>query len=71
MSDDWADSPELVVREQLPIRVFINTNGDIAIVQRAYGDHEEDQIVTVTLEKAPAVINAMSALLVRGTADND
>lgn len=67
--DDWHNAKNVVVREQLPIRCFLNALGDVAIIQKGSGD-DEDQIVTVTLDRAPALISALSAL-VSGAADKD
>lgn len=74
MSDhDWTTDPNIVVRTQMAISVFLNQAGDLVIRQEGQFHPDEDAWVVIVPDNVPAVIEAMQQIMGRlaGTVTKD
>lgn len=56
---DWDDDEDLVVRKQMPIRVFVNTAGSVVIQQENEDPHEDDPLIVIRPEWVRVVADAL------------
>ncbi|MFZ5751272.1 MAG: hypothetical protein ACOY5U_09415 [Pseudomonadota bacterium] len=56
---DWDDDEDVVVRKQMPIRVFLNTSGNVVIQQENEDPHEDDPLIVIRPEWVRVVADAL------------
>jgi hypothetical protein len=62
-SFDWNRADDVIVPEQLPIRAFVNSRGNVALVQRADDPHDENQLIEIRPEYVRTVIASLTRLI--------